>query len=435
MSILAGLLNLSILAGLAVLLRRQHWAQELAPYYYPALLLKCFCGILLGVLYFQYYGSGDTITYHKASLILTELAKKDPGAYARLLFFNEFSNDAFRASVPFSRLPGFTNSFFFIKLLSLLNLLTNSSYYLNGFYLSLFSFWGAARLTAVLAQTAPTYKKGAILAFLFFPSVVFWSAGLLKDALLFGSMCWVIAFFLQLAHFRKLPLTTLLLALPMAYLFCRIKFFLALLVLPLLVLYLLIKAGGRASALLSNPKRQALLLLILLLIGTGAGMLVFKVYSNGFFYTNLVEGYEHLLALSQQRPHIQYPELAPTISSFLQNAPEAVFGAIYRPFLGESGNWLYVLIGLENLVVLLLTLLAISAAIRRKKAVLTPEQVLFLALVALFAIIFGLSTPNFGTLSRYRIAFLPFLLYLLLQNAFARRLLYQQRARQKTGAF
>ncbi|MBF9252435.1 hypothetical protein I2I11_03940 [Pontibacter sp. 172403-2] len=427
MSIFLYLLNAGILLALVWLLRQQSWAQALQRYFYPALFLKLLCGVLLGLLYFHYYGGGDTIAYYNGSLILTDLARNDAAAYIRLLFFNEFGSEAFRASVPFSRLPGFTNSFFMMKLLSLLNLLTGNSYYLNSLYFSLFSFWGAAKLAAVLVRVFPTYKSAAVVAFLFFPSVVFWSSGLLKDAVLFGSMCWVTSFFLMLAHKQKLPATTLALAPVIILLFCRIKFFLALMLLPLLLLYLLVKLLAKYSHYFQSSLRQVWLMTVAIVVFGLAGALAFKVYADGFFYTNLVESYEHLLALSQGKPHIAYHTLAPTMRSFAVNAPKAIFNAIYRPFIGESGNWLFVLLALENFVLLLLSVLAVGAAWRGKRPEVKTDHVLFVAIVLAFAVIFGLSTPNFGTLSRYRIAFLPFLVYLLLQNRYAQQLLAKLR--------
>ena len=423
MSIILYLLNAGILLGLIWLLRQQSWAQALRPYFYPALLLKLLCGVLLGLLYFHYYGGGDTVAYYKGSLILSDLARNDAAAYVRLLVFNEFSSEAFRASVPFSRLPEFTNSFFMIKLLSLLNLLTSNSYYLNSLYFSLFSFWGAAKLAAVLMRTFPKYNCAAAVAFLFFPSVVFWSSGLLKDAILFGSMCWVISLFLMMAHRQKLPAITLVLAPIMILLFCRIKFFLALLLLPLLLLYLLVKLLAKYSRYFQNHLWQVLLMAVAIVVFGLVGALVFKVYADGFFYINLVESYNQMVALSEGKPHIEYHTLAPTILSFAVNAPKAVFSAIYRPFVGESDQWLFVLLALENLVLLLLSLLAVGAAWRGKISEVRVDHLLFVAIVLAFAVIFGLSTPNFGTLSRYRIAFLPFLVYLLLQNRYAQRLL------------
>ncbi|WP_347158245.1 hypothetical protein [Pontibacter chitinilyticus] len=423
MSIPVYVLNLSILLALVWLLQRQHWAVALKPYFYPALLLKLLCGVLLGLLYFEYYGLGDTIAYYKGSLILTELAHKDAAAYSRLVFFNEFSSEAFRASIPYSRFPGFTNSFFFLKLLSLLNLLTGSSYYLDGLYFSLFSFWGAGKLTATLNQAFPRYKPAAVIAFLFFPSVVFWSSGVLKDSLLFGSMCWLIALVLQLGQRQRPSVAARWLAPLMLLLFYSIKFFLAYLLLPLLLLYLLFKY----NPLQLKPAQQVLLMAAAVGVLAMAGLLFFKVYAQGFFYRNVVEGYAFMLAHSLDKPHIEFHDLAPGIKSFVLHAPEAALSSIYRPFVWENSNMLYLALALENLVLLLLTVLALLSAVRKRKVRITLEQVLFGAIVLFLAVLFGLSTPNFGTLSRYRIAFLPFLVYLLLQSHYTQALLRKLR--------
>ncbi|HEY4650663.1 MAG TPA: hypothetical protein VIG72_04570, partial [Pontibacter sp.] len=241
MMLLVYLLNILLLSGLGWLLYRQRWTEKLRPYLLPALGLKLLCGVLLGILYFHYYGVGDTITYFNASQKLTQLAYNDAGAYQRLLLYNEFPSETFRKSVPFTRFADFSNSFFLLKIISLLNLLTQSSYYLIGLYFSLFSFWGMARLVAVLSTISPEARKAAIVSLLFFPSVVFWSSGLLKDGVLMGCMCWVMAFVLQLAHRKKLTIVSWFILPLQLYLFIRIKVFFAGLLLFLLGSYLLIR--------------------------------------------------------------------------------------------------------------------------------------------------------------------------------------------------
>jgi hypothetical protein len=72
-------------------------------------------------------------------------------------------------------------------------------------------------------------------------------------------------------------------------------------------------------------------------------------------------------------------------------------------------------------------LMSVIAIIKANKYLITERQLLFILVVLSFGIIIGLTTPNFGTLSRYRISFLPFFIYLLLQNR------YSQRVLQKLG--
>jgi hypothetical protein len=421
-TLLVYMLNILLLLGLGWLLYRQNWAQNLKPYLLPTLTLKLVCGVLLGILYFHYYGVGDTITYFNASQRLTQLAHENTGAYWRLLLFNEFPSESFKESVPFTRFAYFSNSFFLLKIISLFNLLTGSSYYLIGCYFSLFSFWGMAKLAAILAQVFPDTRKAAIVALLFFPSVVFWSSGLLKDAVLMGSMCWVMAFVLQLAHGQKQTIVTWLLLPLQLYLFVKIKVFFAALLLGLLACYLVIKLLFRTMKPLQIIKGQLLALAGFIVV---AGAIVWQIngiFSLAFITEQLVKTYNGMLALSLSGPHLSYSSLEPTITSIVANAPEALFSAIYRPFIGESSEPLYLLLGLENLLLFLLSTIALVSAFSKAwlQHIKLWHVVLLLFIVA-SAIVIGISTPNFGTLSRYRIIFLPFLVYLLLQNRFAQR--------------
>ncbi|MCC9136240.1 hypothetical protein ACFSKU_01275 [Pontibacter silvestris] len=423
MSVLVYLLNILLLAGLVWWLYRQPWVKELQPYFFPALVLKLLCGVLLGLLYFQYYGgAGDTVTYYKASLRLTAYAKNDFGNYVWLLLFNEFESEAFRATIPFSRLPDFSNSFYLIKLLSVLNLFTNGAYYLNTLYFSLFSFWGAGRLSAALATAFPSTKEAAVVAFLFFPSVVFWSAGLTKDAIMFGSMCWLVAFAVNRAHSKPVRVEEVLLLPLMLYLFVRIKIFYAALLLPLLLGYLVIMGLSKFVVALKQRTVQVAVFItaftILVLVATQLR----DFLSIEFIVEQVFFSYEDLLQRSLHGPHMVL-SLKPTLASMVAHYPEALINAVFRPFMGESWEWLYIIMGLENL--LLFILMALSLASLFRKAPVKVELLYVALLLFIFVLggIIGLSTPNFGSLSRYRVVFLPFLVYLLLQNYYTQKLL------------
>ena len=81
-------------------------------------------------------------------------------------------------------------------------------------------------------------------------------------------------------------------------------------------------------------------------------------------------------------------------------------------------------VGLENLALLLVLGVAGVAVGRGRGGHLPFALVLALLVYCLaLALLMGLSTPNLGTLNRYRAALLPPLLLLALQNDYAARLL------------
>jgi hypothetical protein len=415
-------LNFLLLLGLVWGLYKQSWTHTLRPYLLPALGFKLVCGVLLGILYYHYYGEGDTIYYFNTSQRLTQLAYDDIGAYWRLLLFNEFPSEAFRASVPYTRFADFSNSFFLLKIISFFNLLTGSSYHLIGLYFSIFSFWGMAKLTASLSEVFPDTREAAIVALLFFPSVVFWSSGLLKDTVLMGSMCWVVAFILYLAHQQKLTIVTWLLMPLQLYIFVRIKVFFAALLLFLMGCYLLIKLLAISVKPLRKLKVQLLALAGFMVMASVVVWQISGIFSTDFILEQLIYTYNDLLPKSVHGPHLSYSSLEPTISSIIINSPKALFSAIYRPFINEAVEPLHLVSSLENLLLLVLTTITIVSAFSKVwlKQISLWHIVLLLFIVA-SAIFIGISTPNFGTISRYRIIFLPFLVYLLLQNRYMQR--------------
>ncbi|MFD3000834.1 hypothetical protein ACFS7Z_10715 [Pontibacter toksunensis] len=421
MSILIYVLNLLLLGGLLGWMQRQEWTKVIKPYFYPALIFKMVCGVLLGLLYTYYYAGGDTTTYHKASLLLTAYAKQNAAGYLRLLFFNVFESEAFRATVPFTKFADFSNSFYFIKLLSVLNLFTAGFYYLNALYLSLFSFWGAARLVAVLSQLFPQWRAAAAAAFFFFPSVAFWSAGLSKDAFMFGSMCWVVAFAFSVAHGQRVSFWHILLLPMMLYVFIRIKLFYSAVIVPLLLLYIIVKRAAEKVEVLMH--RQVFFFLLSFFVGVLLTVLLQDYLPMDYLLEHSTRNYVAMLKMSLHGPHIVLENMAPSVKGLILSYPEALLSAVYRPFFGEAWEALYVLMGLENLLLLLLSVMALASAVKNPGLKVEPVHVLFLLFVLLLGGIVGLTTPNFGSLSRYRIVFLPFLVFLLLQNRFAQRLL------------
>jgi hypothetical protein len=132
----------------------------------------------------------------------------------------------------------------------------------------------------------------------------------------------------------------------------------------------------------------------------------------------------HGIVTSAGRPHVEYSGLHPTVSSMASYFPLAAAQTLVRPWLGESAALRYVGVGLENLLLLGLLAMAATAVVRGRPGRLPPALVLALLLYCVvLAGLIGLSTPNLGTLLRYRTVLLPWLLWLLLQNDYARRLL------------
>jgi len=156
--------------------------------------------------------------------------------------------------------------------------------------------------------------------------------------------------------------------------------------------------------------------LLWFLIFTIPILLVSLLHPN-FYYERFMEvvvsSYYEFQAISSPDDLIHYDALDATVLSMLKNSPWALFSGLFRPFITEMSTALQSFIALENLILLTFTA---SALTRVKKLVNSQHRVLLFAIVMysiLLCIFLALSTPNFGTLSRYRVGFLPYFVFLL----------------------
>ena len=92
--------------------------------------------------------------------------------------------------------------------------------------------------------------------------------------------------------------------------------------------------------------------------------------------------------------------------------PEAIFVAIFRPFIWESGLGLMLLSAIENLFI---SYLVIQLALRNFRAffrIISRDPILLYCVIFTLTLAFmvGVSSYNFGALTRYRVSFVPLLL-------------------------
>lgn len=418
---LALLLNAALLAVLLPWLRRQ-W--QPAPGWLRAALAVGLGGrLMLGIAsgwspvmdakFMSFYGQ-----------LLTAQLWAEPAAALRTFWGNEL-HYAGQTLVYY----GMSNTFFFVKLLAVLNLASLSTNWVNAAYLSVFSLVACWRLTQALERVVPQTPAGAgVLAFVVWPSVIFWASGVSKETVVLGSGAWLLALVVEGLFERAAPpkgqqwmravgLVTL------GLLHFKMRYFFAVPLLGALVGLAVVRLLQR----LGQARSQwAQVLVMAVVLGGGAWLAadVSVAFRLNKFVNQVMRIYNRQLAASVGQPHFEYPDLQPTVDSILRHMPEAALNALTRPWLGESKAPLYVAAGLENALVLGLLAVALLAVWRGKGGRLPFGLALALVIHCLaLAVLLGLSTPNMGSLHRYRNGLLPYLVLLLLQNDYAARAL------------
>ncbi|QIX63219.1 hypothetical protein HER32_19395 [Hymenobacter sp. BT18] len=404
-------LNLALLVWLSGWLRQQAKSPAGA-WLWPTLLLK-----LLATLASVLALSADAAYFQLWAGRMNEQAWANPLAWFRML-----PTDAFHFGPHHLVFHGLSNTLFLIKVLSGLNFASGGLVWLNAGYLSLFHFVGSWRLVQALSRAFPgTPPAAPVAALLLWPSCVYWTSGLTKESLLVGSAAWLTALVVEELYppapaGRK---SRLLAALGLAILVFKMRFFFAVFLLTGLGTAVGIRVGQHLGFL---RRRWAQMLVLAAVVGVGSTLAgeVLPAFRANKFTSQLMRNYSELEAESRGRPHLEYPQLKPTQASVAQHAPVAVLNSLTRPWLGESRHWKYLAAGLENLLLLGLLLTALVAVARGRAGQLPFTLVMVLLFYCVVvAVLIGLTTPNLGTLNRYRTAFLPFLLLLLLQNDYA----------------
>jgi hypothetical protein len=410
---LAVALNLGLAVLLGQWLRRRLPAPRLGRWLLPLLALK-----LLACAFASTLIDGDPAYYLSWSRTFTQQFWASPAAWLRTLASDEF-HFAGRHLV----FHGFSNTLFFIKLLSALNLAAMGNALLLGLYCSLFCFVASWELARVVARIWPETPVGAVLVgFLGWPTVVYWTSGIIKESVLVGSGAALTAVVLGwLYGARPVRAGAILAALGLAVLHFQMRFFFAGLLLAALtglgLIWLVQRLGG-------GQRRWPQVLLLAAWLAGGAWLLgqLSPVFSLNKFTSRLIINYHTMQARSAGRPHIAYADLRPTAESLLYHAPQAVAATLSRPWPWEGRQLLYIAAGIENLLLLALVLWS-AGAVARGRAGRLPFAVVLVLLTydVLLAALLGLSMPNLGTLNRYRAALLPYVLLLVLQHEGAAR--------------
>jgi len=398
---------LTMLLWTAVRIRRIQ-PPELKKFFWPALIFKIIAGLSLGYIYFIYYGSGDTINYWLDGKIIAERILQDPINTLRILWEDDTNQN----------LAGLINnkprSVFFVKIAGLIALLTDGNYVLMSIFISYVSFLASWYAFRKLVSRFPDARRAAAVAFLFFPSVVFWSSGLIKESLGLASLYILTGFFLTIYGQKKIKGWEWILATLFFWIGWNLKYYWIGIFIPVVLTTLIIArlVKGRENLRRLETALWFGLFIIFLFAAT-------SLHPN--FYPNRIvdviwESNQEFMNLAAPGNVVHYNHLQPDFFAMATNAPGALLAGIFRPYCWESHNLFSAMAAIENTIVLLLV---ISAATAIRKFFVSPHRILSLAIIlytVLLAIFLALSTPNLGTLSRYKIGFLPFLVFLILYH-------------------
>jgi hypothetical protein len=397
--------------------------------YYKAFYFKVICVLLFTLITEFYFGGGDTGLYYQGAKDLRAAVADNfdnfwliPGTYKltpESPLFPYFYYDNYADDITYAYMVSPTN-FFPPKLALIPSLLFGNSYLCINLCFGFFALGGAIRLFKAFYYFFPDYYRELALACLFLPGVAFWSAGLLKDPITFGSIGLIIHALVNIFYKKQKYFTSLVFIFIGGFFLYSIKVYILLVLVLSLMLWLFVETNRLIKDRLLRNIFTALCLVAGGLVGFALlGYVTTLEQAEQFQLDKLLDNVE-----SERENYERLAQYTKVGSNFTINASNPVmlaFGGItatfYRPFLWEINSPIVLLSGLESLIFLLITLnFFFKRGIGKFFSISFSDGKIVMCFVFafVFAIAVGSATGNFGTLSRYKIPCMPFYLMLLL---------------------
>jgi len=414
-------LTFFVLLLLGYLIREVSASKETRIYFFPALLLKMIGAIAVGLVYQFYYGGGDTFSYytHGASHIVNAFYENFSAGLKLLTANGEFDAETYKYSSKIWMYRDQT-SYFIVRIAAIFGVLTYNTYSSVALFFAFFSFWGLWLMYQSFYKIYPELNKWLAISIFFIPTVFFWGSGILKDTVTLGATGFLVYAFIQIVFERRNIVWNIILLSVSIYVIISVKLYIFLSLMPALILWFFLYRIGRIQ---SAVARVMIAPALLIVGGFLAYYVALKAGEDNKRYaldqiaeTAQVTAYDIRYWTGKDAGSgYSLGELDGTFGSMIKLAPQAVNVALFRPYIWEVSNPLMLLSALEALFLLGLT---VRVFYRNKLAHIgqslkSPIILFCLGFAIIFAFGVGISTYNFGTLSRYRIVMVPFFLIAL----------------------
>lgn len=355
--------------------------------YLSGLILKLTAGISLGLIFYHYYQRGDTIVFFEEAKRVSELPFKE-------YFSTVFSPSNYTTS-------SHPRVLFFIKFLSFFTLITGNSYWISSLYLSIISFFSSWYFVISISRLFPSKKAVITFSFLFIPTIIFWSSGILKDTLAFSALLFMICTVLKIYANEKMKLLEWILSIISIFLLLKIKHYLLISFILFIGLLIFMKF-------ITKSFKHKLIACIVVIGAIVSTQFVHPYLRFERLALTVHETNQTILKKSDEENRLNISIDSPTINDILKAVPSAIQIGLFRPAIFDRSTiwgWFH---RIENSILTLLFVLSILLYFKLKPDIDWPLISSSIIAILILSTLLALATPNFGTLVRYKNAFLPF---------------------------
>lgn len=309
-----------------------------------------------------------------------------------------------------------SGSMFVIRIAAIFDLFTFSSYSATAVLFATVGFIGSWAFFLTFYRRYPDLCMPLAIVTFFVPSLVFWGSGLLKDTIILAALGIATHLIDRIVIQRKWSALSVVYLFLTLYIVFQIRRFVLQAFIPAALLWFFYQY---LMTIRSLVLRAMIFPTILALVGYLGYLTVVKVgegdkryslsnlastakitaYDIGF-YTGRDAGSGYSLG-----------ELDGTFSNMMRKAPAAVNVTFFRPYLWEVRNPLMLLAALESFAFALFVIyIALAKRPELMRSLSNPDFIFLVTFSVTMAFAVGVTSYNFGTLSRYKTPILPFFL-------------------------
>jgi hypothetical protein len=380
-------------------------------YFMYALSAKIFGGFLFFLLTIYYWKGGDSIAYFNTANDYASFLTEHPLEAINTFFSSSADMNWYNYQWAFNR-HQFLNSsatFTTVKITALISLISFNSYLITTMIYSTMSFLGVWNMYFIFCKLYPHLKKSFLLVFFFIPSVILWGSGVLKDTITIASIGWLLYSFINIILLKRKQTKSFVLIIFSTLIIALLKPYILYVLYPTLFIWV---QSNLKSVISNNFLRKLFTPLIAIILVISSYVLSQKLSENAGMYKiqnleNTLEGFQTWHTTVSEKKEGSGYTLGDTDFSTLgiiKKIPKAIGVTFFRPYFWEVRNASLLLGAIEGVILaILVSWLLLNYRMGLFRVIFKNKDILFLLLFSLtFGVIVGISSYNFGALSRYK---------------------------------
>lgn len=387
------------------------------PYFIPALTLKIIGGIAITLIYVYYYKGGDTINYFAQAKVINSALEDSFVKWFGLLtrIPSQYSTGYYQYISQLIWYADDPATYYTCAVTAVVNLFTFQTLLPTAVVFATISFTGIWAMFRTFATIYPHLAKHLAICICFIPSVIVWGSGIFKDTICMFALGWLCYTVFEILIKRNFSFPNIILLIISVIILRFIKVYILMAFLPAIVLWILFNY----SKSIKDVAARIMLIIIVTSATIAVSYYIFTRmgeeslgrYSLEKIAKTVVITRDYIIEKSSDESSAYDLGEYTSIQDMILKAPAAINVTLFRPYIWESKKVLVMLTALESLLFLLITIkVIIVVGLRRvwRTIVTDPNIQFFLIFTLVFSFAIGLTSGNFGTLSRYKIPCLPF---------------------------